>query len=261
MKWEDDHELFFWNSFRNLSNLYLSQRQTPQYWPAANPSSFQEFDKKYNPTWHCIVGRNFGSYVTHETKHFIYFYLGQVAILLFKSGWELRDGLLRSLSSLPRPPETADQKRTGGWRVSYTNNDIPYWCKTVRFCMDLTLFNMYVTVSLRFCFFGGFVFLGSCHLNATQLVCVDALRLSVVKGFFSTLALDCTIKGKLWNVVVHQLSFTSGVARPSDDTPSVRFDSENQCRAQQHLSSLSIDCANTETKYFGFKMIIVANQN
>lgn len=46
----------------------------------------KEFDKRYTPTWHCIVGRNFGSYVTHETKHFIYFYLGQVAILLFKSG-------------------------------------------------------------------------------------------------------------------------------------------------------------------------------
>ena len=46
----------------------------------------KEFDKKYNPTWHCIVGRNFGSYVTHETKNFIYFYLGQVAVLLFKSG-------------------------------------------------------------------------------------------------------------------------------------------------------------------------------
>ncbi|XP_077145599.1 dynein light chain 1, cytoplasmic-like isoform X3 [Ranitomeya variabilis] len=46
----------------------------------------KEFDKKYNPRWHCIVGRSFGSYVTHETKHFIYFYLGQVAILLFKSG-------------------------------------------------------------------------------------------------------------------------------------------------------------------------------
>lgn len=46
----------------------------------------KEFDKKYTPTWHCVVGRNFGSYVTHETKHFIYFYLGQVAILLFKSG-------------------------------------------------------------------------------------------------------------------------------------------------------------------------------
>merc|ERR1712062_81389 len=44
----------------------------------------KEMDKKYNPTWHCIVGRNFGSYVTHETRHFIYFYLGQVAILLFQ---------------------------------------------------------------------------------------------------------------------------------------------------------------------------------
>jgi dynein light chain LC8-type len=46
----------------------------------------KEFDKKYNPTWHCIVGRSFGSYVTHETRHFIYFYLGSMAIMLFKSG-------------------------------------------------------------------------------------------------------------------------------------------------------------------------------
>ncbi|KAB0366511.1 hypothetical protein FD754_010667 [Muntiacus muntjak] len=46
----------------------------------------KESDKKYSPTWHCIVGRNFGSYATRETKHFIYFYLGQVVILLFKSG-------------------------------------------------------------------------------------------------------------------------------------------------------------------------------
>ncbi|KAI9493859.1 dynein light chain 1, cytoplasmic [Zychaea mexicana] len=45
----------------------------------------REFDKKYGNTWHCVVGRNFGSYVTHESKHFIYFYHGQIAILLFKS--------------------------------------------------------------------------------------------------------------------------------------------------------------------------------
>jgi len=51
----------------------------------------KEFDKKYNPTWHVIVGRNFGSYVTHETKHFIYFYLGQVAVLIFKAGWLYRN--------------------------------------------------------------------------------------------------------------------------------------------------------------------------
>ncbi|XP_034099630.1 dynein light chain 1, cytoplasmic-like [Drosophila albomicans] len=46
----------------------------------------KEFDKKYNPTWHCIVGRNFGSYVSHEKRHFIYFRLGQRVVLLFKSG-------------------------------------------------------------------------------------------------------------------------------------------------------------------------------
>merc|ERR1711971_1011162 len=46
----------------------------------------KEMDKKHNPTWHVIVGRNFGSYVTHETKHFVYFYIGQMAVLLFKSG-------------------------------------------------------------------------------------------------------------------------------------------------------------------------------
>ncbi|XP_043344309.1 dynein light chain 1, cytoplasmic-like [Cervus canadensis] len=45
----------------------------------------KESDKKYSPTWHRIVGRNFSSYVTRETKHFIYFYLGQVAILLLKA--------------------------------------------------------------------------------------------------------------------------------------------------------------------------------
>ncbi|KAL5140961.1 Dynein light chain 2, cytoplasmic [Glycine soja] len=43
----------------------------------------KEFDKRHGPTWHCIVGR---SYVTHETNHFVYFYLDQKAVLLFKSG-------------------------------------------------------------------------------------------------------------------------------------------------------------------------------
>src|SRR5579859_676646 len=27
----------------------------------------KEFDKKFGTTWHCVVGRNFGSYVTHGT--------------------------------------------------------------------------------------------------------------------------------------------------------------------------------------------------
>ncbi|ODQ65086.1 hypothetical protein NADFUDRAFT_46852 [Nadsonia fulvescens var. elongata DSM 6958] len=45
----------------------------------------KELDQRCGVTWHCIVGRSFGSYVTHETKHFIYFYVGQIAILIFKT--------------------------------------------------------------------------------------------------------------------------------------------------------------------------------
>mmetsp|Transcript_4114 Transcript_4114/g.13074 ORF Transcript_4114/g.13074 Transcript_4114/m.13074 type:complete len:94 (+) Transcript_4114:34-315(+) len=44
------------------------------------------FEEKYHGTWHCICGRNFGSYVTHETKHFIYMTHEFGAVLLFKSG-------------------------------------------------------------------------------------------------------------------------------------------------------------------------------
>ena len=40
----------------------------------------------HRPTWHCILGKNYGSHVVHATKNFIYFYIGQIAILLFKSG-------------------------------------------------------------------------------------------------------------------------------------------------------------------------------
>ena len=45
----------------------------------------KEFDRRHGATWHVVVGKNFGSYVTHETKHFIYFYVGSLAILIWKS--------------------------------------------------------------------------------------------------------------------------------------------------------------------------------
>lgn len=68
----------------------------------------KEFDSTYGPVWHCVVGRNFGrlddyttyiphylkphsrflfflfSYLTHESKHFIFFCINQMAILIFK---------------------------------------------------------------------------------------------------------------------------------------------------------------------------------
>lgn len=106
----------------------------------------KEFDKKYNPTWHCIVGRNFGSYVTHETKHFIYFYLGQVAILLFKSGWEVSRLVLRSFSPWTWIGNALVADVSHTLIMTYHNDAKP----AVRICMDYTIFNMYVTVSFLF---------------------------------------------------------------------------------------------------------------
>ncbi|CAM9545671.1 unnamed protein product [Bubo scandiacus] len=46
---------------------------------AAHIKRISEFDRKYNPTWQCTVGRNF---VTHETSQFILICLGPFTVLL-----------------------------------------------------------------------------------------------------------------------------------------------------------------------------------
>mmetsp|Transcript_56743 Transcript_56743/g.64763 ORF Transcript_56743/g.64763 Transcript_56743/m.64763 type:complete len:92 (+) Transcript_56743:91-366(+) len=43
------------------------------------------FEDNFQPNWHCLVGRHFASFVTHEAKHFAYFYIGQMGFLIFKS--------------------------------------------------------------------------------------------------------------------------------------------------------------------------------
>ena len=35
----------------------------------------KEFDRKYGPTWHVVVGKNFGSYVTHGQSVLPLFFL------------------------------------------------------------------------------------------------------------------------------------------------------------------------------------------
>ncbi|XP_015967312.1 uncharacterized protein LOC107491053 [Arachis duranensis] len=46
----------------------------------------KEFDGVYGPAWHCIVGTNFGSFVTHSVGGFLYFSMDQkFYILLFKT--------------------------------------------------------------------------------------------------------------------------------------------------------------------------------
>ena len=50
-----------------------------------------EFDTMYLPTWHCIVGRGLGAYVTHQAKCFIFMYWGEVGILLWRTENESAD--------------------------------------------------------------------------------------------------------------------------------------------------------------------------
>ncbi|MED6193238.1 hypothetical protein PIB30_017431 [Stylosanthes scabra] len=51
----------------------------------------KEFDSSYGPTWHCIVGTNFESYVTHSIGGLLYFSIDKIYILLFKIAVEPLD--------------------------------------------------------------------------------------------------------------------------------------------------------------------------
>jgi len=44
-----------------------------------------DFDRRYGGQWHCVVGRQFGCYISHFQREFIYFYANSVAVMLFKT--------------------------------------------------------------------------------------------------------------------------------------------------------------------------------
>ncbi|KHN81159.1 Dynein 8 kDa light chain, flagellar outer arm [Toxocara canis] len=45
----------------------------------------RRFDDLYGPSWQCVVGKSFGCYVTHQLNQFTHFYIGDYAVLLYKS--------------------------------------------------------------------------------------------------------------------------------------------------------------------------------
>eukprot|EP01018_Ginkgo_biloba_P020386 Gb_28248 [translate_table: standard] len=53
------------------------------------PVVMQKFDRAYGPVWHCIVGGNFGSFVTHSVGGFMSFSIDKLTILLFKTSIDL----------------------------------------------------------------------------------------------------------------------------------------------------------------------------
>ncbi len=46
----------------------------------------KRMDRRYGGMWHCVVGRSFGTYVSHDARSFICFSLDHMTILLFRYG-------------------------------------------------------------------------------------------------------------------------------------------------------------------------------
>jgi dynein light chain LC8-type len=46
----------------------------------------KSMDKKYDPYWHVVCGKNFGCYAIHQSRNFIFFYLDTYAFLMYKAG-------------------------------------------------------------------------------------------------------------------------------------------------------------------------------
>ncbi|VDP66402.1 unnamed protein product [Echinostoma caproni] len=46
----------------------------------------KEFDSHYDSTWHCVVGKTYGSFVSYEIGNFLDFVFNDKAVLLFKAG-------------------------------------------------------------------------------------------------------------------------------------------------------------------------------
>ncbi|PRQ31302.1 putative dynein ATPase [Rosa chinensis] len=63
--------------------------------PRPNPTHIaralkKEFDSLYGPAWHCVVGKSFGSFVTHSPGGFLYFSIDDsLSVLLFKTEVQL----------------------------------------------------------------------------------------------------------------------------------------------------------------------------
>jgi hypothetical protein len=42
-------------------------------------------DRNFGPPWHCVVGKGFGSGVTYLNKHFLFLYIANKAVMIFKN--------------------------------------------------------------------------------------------------------------------------------------------------------------------------------
>ncbi|KAL7671223.1 hypothetical protein ACOME3_006127 [Neoechinorhynchus agilis] len=67
-----------------ISSVLDRQSRQTSYMTLAKEIKSQH-DEYFGPYWHCIVGRHFAAFVTHDAATFIYLNCGPISILLFKS--------------------------------------------------------------------------------------------------------------------------------------------------------------------------------
>ncbi|XP_058099437.1 uncharacterized protein LOC131243844 isoform X2 [Magnolia sinica] len=57
----------------------------------------KQFDESYGPTWHCVVGIDFGSCITHLCGSFIFFRVEMMEFLVFKDGKDVNESKEESI--------------------------------------------------------------------------------------------------------------------------------------------------------------------
>ncbi|KAF4662023.1 hypothetical protein FOL47_006427 [Perkinsus chesapeaki] len=100
------------------------QKYETEYEMAKHIKAF--FDGKYNPNWMCVVGKDFASFGTYETKTYLFFYVGQIAVRqAYQRGSKLKrrssESALKTtnfLDDTPEPPTAEKQVKGAGRRKS-----------------------------------------------------------------------------------------------------------------------------------------------
>lgn len=71
--------------------LSFFTQENYMFWTDIYSLTNQNFDEAYGPAWHCVVGTDFGSCITHLCGSFIFFRVEMMEFLVFKDGKDLAE--------------------------------------------------------------------------------------------------------------------------------------------------------------------------
>nr|XP_023874174.1 dynein light chain 1, cytoplasmic-like [Quercus suber]POE83807.1 dynein light chain 1, cytoplasmic [Quercus suber] len=68
----------------------------------------QKFDEAYGPAWHFVVGKDFGSCITHIHGCFIFFHVEMLEFLIFKDGKDFTESREEAVGVLQKAERRED---------------------------------------------------------------------------------------------------------------------------------------------------------